>query len=295
MMMMGKGSKENDIRLDRVLISDLFMITVGSFLITSAFNTLLIPNQLLSGGIGGVAILLHYLSGWNTSLLYVLLNIPIFLFGMNYIGRRFIIYSLVGAIAFSAFLSLTQNFPAVIDDPLLGGILGGLLHGLGAGIVFRGRGSTGGVDVLAVALKKWKGFSLGQTTIAFNLILMVIFGMIFDLKLAVYTLISMFITTWVIDFMESGLEEARTVMIVSAKSRLIAKSIMAKMHRGVTFLTGTGGYTGERQEVVLCVVNPTEVPQLKEIVFAVDEQAFLIINNAKEVVGQGFKLKPFEY
>lgn len=293
--MRGKGGKANDIRFDRVLISDLFMIVAGSFLATTAFNALLIPNRLLSGGIGGVAILLHYLSGWDTSLLYVLLNIPIFFLGIRYIGRRFIIYSLVGALAFSAFLSLSQNFPAVIDDPLLGGILGGLLHGLGAGIVFRGRGSTGGVDVLAVALKKWKGFSLGQTTIAFNLVLMVVFGLGVDLKLAVYTLISMFITTSVIDSMESGLEEARAVLIISAKSRLIASNILAGMHRGITFLAGTGGYTGERQEIILCVVNPTEVPQLKEIVFAADERAFLIISNAKEVVGQGFKLKPFEY
>jgi len=290
-----KFIKGNGNFLDKILISDLFMIVVGAFLSTAAFNTLLIPNRLLSGGLGGVSVLGHYLSGWNTSIIYILLNIPIFIFGIRYIGRRFIIYSLVGALSFSAFLSLTQNFPEVIDDPLLGGILGGLLHGLGAGIVFRGRGSTGGIDVLAVALKKWKGFSLGQTTIAFNIVLMGVYGLAFDLKLAVYTLISMFIMTWVIDSMESGLEEARSVIIISSKSRPIANTILIKLHRGVTFLDGAGGYTGERHEVILCIVNPTEVPQLKEIVFEADDQAFLIISNAREVVGRGFKVGPFEY
>lgn len=277
------------------VVTDLLLIVTGSFLSAVAFNSLLIPNQLLSGGLGGVAVLFHYLSGWRTSVIYFVLNIPIFLLGMRYIGRRFITYSLVGAISFAVLLAVTRIFPAPIDDPLLGGILGGFLHGLGAGIVFRARGSTGGIDVIAVGIKKWRGYSLGQVTLAFNVLLMIIFGMIFNLTLAAYTLISMYITTRVIDAMETGLDEARSVTIVSAKADLISRLIISRMHRGVTYLEGAGAYSGEHRQIILCVVNPTELPNLKDIVFRADNQAFIIVADVREVVGRGFKVEPFEY
>jgi len=269
-------------------------ILLGSLIVAVSVNGLLIPHKLLSGGVTGAAILIHYFFNAPTGLVIFLINIPIFLLGAKYISKRFTILSLVGMISFSLFLSLTRTAHFPIDDLILAAIFSGILNGLGMGIVFRIRGSLGGTDIVAVIFNKFSSMSIGSILMAINALILVLSALYFNLQLALYTMISMYISTRVVDFVQEGLNHRKNVMIISDRAEEIAVRILLKLKRGVTFLHGEGAYTHSQKEIIYCIIKTLELPKLKDIVTDIDPKAFMAVTDTKEVLGRGFYIEDFK-
>lgn len=272
----------------------IFYILLGSLIVAVSVNGLLIPHRLLSGGVTGLAILIHYFSGVSTGLIIFLINIPIFLLGAKYISKQFTVLSLVGMLSFAFFLTLTRGIVFPVDDLILVAIFGGVLNGLGAGIVFRSRGSLGGTDIIAVIFNKYSAFSIGSILMFINAIILILSALYFNLQLALYTMITMYISTQMVDLVQEGLNHRKNVVIISDKAEEIAARILLRIRRGVTFLHGEGAYTHQQREVIYCIIKAMELPKLKEMVAELDPQAFMSVTDTKEVLGRGFYVEDFK-
>ena len=263
-------------------------IIVGATIVSISINTLIIPNQIADGGLTGIAIILYYLFHWPVSWIVFLLNLPLFILGFRIVGRKFLILSVVGVSMLSATLSLTAHLPVLTHDTLLATIYGGVLTGIGMGIIFRSRGSLGGTDILAVLFTRTTSFSVGQILLGIDAVIFLGVALLFRAEMAMYAMIYMFIATRVVDLVQEGLSHSKSVMVVTTRPQKIAEEIMAKLERGVTLFQATGAFSGEAKQVVYCVINRTELSQIKEIVRDQDSEAFLAISEVPEVVGEGF-------
>lgn len=269
----------------------LFLVVLGSFLMAISVNGFLIPHQLLSSGVTGIGILLNYLMNIPVSLAIIILNIPIFIVGYRLVNKRFIIISFIGMISLSIFLSLTENLPMFVDDVLLSTIFGGVLSGVGAGIVFTNRGSTGGMDIVAVILRKYFSMNIGNTLLIINVLIVLASSLFFGIKLALYTMISIYVNTVMVDKVQEGLDRKKAIFIISGNHDKVANAIINQMHRGVTLLEGKGGFTQKSRRVIFCMVSPFQLARIREIVLDIDQNAFITVLDAAEVVGKGFKNK----
>lgn len=263
-------------------------IVIGSTIVSVSLNALIIPNQIADGGVTGIAIILHYLFGWSVSWSVLLLNLPLFILGLRLVGRDFLIFSIIGVSVLSATLSITTHLPVLTHDTLLAAISGGVLTGIGMGIIFRSRGSLGGTDILAVLFARTTPLSVGQILLGIDAVIFLGVAIMFQPEMAMYAMIYMFIATRVVDLVQEGLSHSKTVMVVTNSPQKVADEIMAKLERGVTLFQAIGAFSGEAKQVVYCVINRTELSQIKEIVREQDPQAFLAISETPEVVGEGF-------
>ncbi len=274
------------------IIFNLLLIITGSFLLAISLNILLIPHGLLAGGVAGLALTFFYLFKAPIYLSILLVNIPIFWWAAREINRQFLLYSLVGTLALTLLQPATYNLiepPQV--DLVLASIFGGALSGAGLGLVFRGHGSTGGTDIIAVILRKKKNMSIGEVGFYANLLVIIISLAFFPLNIGLYTIISMYIAGKMIDVMIIGLNLNKSVIIVANNSEQIGARIIDEMHRGVTYFIGRGAFTREDKTIVNCVVNRFELAKLKRIVSETDPNAFVYISDASEVLGRGFTTK----
>lgn len=274
---------------ERISVKDIAGILIGAFILAVSIQAVIVPAHLLTGGITGIAIIIHFFTGLDVGMGYVILNIPIFIAGYRFISRRFAFYSLLGIVALTLFLSLTRSLNFHIDDVLLASILGGVLGGIGTGLNLRSKGSTGGLDIISAIVKRYWGYSFGVTSLAFNLVVIGIFAVSSGIELALFTAISMFVSSKVIDSVESGPSISKTILIISKYYDEIAHAILEDMHRGCTIIDGRGAYTREEKNILMVTVGKTQLPRLKEIVFEIDPNAFITINESIEVYGQGFK------
>lgn len=269
----------------------ILVITVGTLLSATAFNQLLIPNRMLSGGIAGLSIIVNTLTGWPTGILVLLMNIPILYLGYRYIGGKFIILTSLAVLSFSSFLDVVPLSPAV-NDLLLAAIFGGALNGLGLGLVLRVGGSTGGTDVIGVIANRKFAISIGEVLMGFNAIIVAVSAVLFDLTSALYTLIAMFVAARVVDTMQTS-RGKKNALIVSSKPEEVALAINKRLERGVTFLHGEGAYEHAQRKIILCVLTRYELAQLKDVVLGIDPQAFMTISDANEVIGRFAAHSPF--
>lgn len=265
-----------------------FWIVLGSIIVAISINSLIIPNKIADGGVTGVAILLHYISDWPISWLVLLLNIPLFIVGWRMVGRTFLLYSVLGVTALSIALDMSSTVPIITKDTLLAAIFGGVVSGIGMGIIFRSRGSLGGTDILAVFFSRTSSFSVGQILMGIDAIIFLVTAIILSPESAMYAMIYMFIATKVIDLVQEGLNHSKSVLVVTTQPNTIAQDIMDKLDRGVTLFNAVGAYSGENKQVVYCIINRTEISQVKEIIHQRDPRAFLAISDIPEVVGEGF-------
>jgi len=278
----------------RLYLGKIFQILIGSLITAVAVNGFLIPYKILSGGVTGIAILIHYFFHLSPGLLIFLLNIPIFLLGARYISKRFTSLSLIGMLSFAFFLPLTKGLVFPVQDLILAAVFGGILSGLGMGIVFRKRGSLGGTDIIAVIFNKYSSMSIGTILLSFNGVILLLSAFYFNLQLALYTMITMYVSARVVDFVQDGLNYRKNVMIISDRAEEIASRILVKLSRGVTFLHGEGAYTHRQKEIIYCIIKTMELPKLKELVTQVDPRAFMAVSDTKEVLGQGFYIEDFK-
>ena len=263
-------------------------IIIGATIVSVSINTLIIPNEIADGGVTGIAIVLHYLFDWQVSWIVLLLNLPLFILGLRLVGRDFLVFSVVGVGVLSTTLSLTMHLPVLTDDTLLAAIFGGVLTGIGMGIIFRSRGSLGGTDILAVLFARTTSFSVGQILLGVDAVIFLVAAILFRPEMAMYAIIYMFIATRIVDLVQVGLSPSKSVMVVTTQPQRISEEIMAKLERGVTLFQAIGAFSGDAKQVVYCVINRSEMSQIKEIVRNQDPQAFVAISEVPEVVGEGF-------
>lgn len=265
-----------------------FGIVIGAIIVAVSINSLIIPNKIADGGVTGVAILLHYIANWPVSWTVLILNLPLFIVGWKMVGRTFLFYSVIGVAALSIALNMTSMVPTITNDTLLAAIFGGVVSGIGMGIIFRSRGSLGGTDILAVFFSRTTSFSVGQVLMVIDAVLFIITAILLSPESAMYAMIYMFIATKVVDLVQEGLNHSKSVLVVTSEPDGIAQDIMEKLDRGVTLFHAVGAYSGEMKQVVYCVINRTEISQVKEIIHNRDSRAFLAISDVPEVVGEGF-------
>lgn len=273
---------------EELSLKDISGIMVGSLILVIAIQGVLIPANLLTGGITGLAILFKFLTGIDVWVWFTALNIPIFIAGYRFVSRRFVIYSLLATITQAVLLG-TLKINLGVDDQFLAAIFGGALSGLGIGIIFRYRGSSGGLDIIAVIARRFWGYNIGQTFFFSNLLVLAASLVAFNLEMALFSAVAIFLSSSVVDMVEAGPRVARTVLIISDHSQDIAQAIIHTMHRGCTYLPGEGAYSGDRKKIIMVTVGKTQLPRLKEIVFKLDPQAFITINETIEAYGKGFK------
>lgn len=273
------------------LIWNLMQLLVGTLIVALSFNLFLVPNGIASGGVSGISILVQKLTGFMPALTQWAINIPLFIGGLVLLGRKFGVKTLLGTLILPLFVLLTANVPSPTDNPILAAIYGGIGVGLGLGLVFRGGGSTGGLDLAAQILYRLTGLPYSLAIVLFDGCVIIAAGFIFSPEVSLYALIGLFVTSKTIDFVQNGLQLSKVAFIISEKTEEVAGAILHDLDRGLTRLDGHGGYTGTGRTVLMVVVGQNEVPKLKQLVRAIDTGAFVIISNTAEVLGQGFKLE----
>ncbi len=263
------------------------LIFVGSLIYVIGMKSILIPAKLLSGGVTGIAVLLYYLlPSYNFGLLYFLLNIPLVIIGWIHVSRRFMIYTLIGIVTFSAMASLIQLPPPDIKDPILSALYSGVVCGAGAGIILRSLGSAGGLDILAVVLNKKFGLRPGTVFSLTNILIIGAGAFFHDFEMSLYSIIYVYTSGRVIDAVLTGFNRRKSMMIISDMPEKIAEEILVREDRGVTFFRGTGAYSGRDKKVIFTIMSLTELPKMKELVFSIDPNAFMVINDTLEVLGK---------
>lgn len=264
---------------------------IGSALFALGFAMFLIPNDINTGGISGLAMILRELLGFGSiGTLTLVMNIPLFLIGGVKIGKRFFAGSLIGMVLSSVLIDLFALIPFATPEPLIGGLYGGVLCGAGLGLVFMAGASTGGSDILVRLLKKkYRNLPIGSISMMFDAMVVLLTGLVFrDISKALYSGVVVFVCGQVIDAVVYRFDYSRVALIISKEHEKIAKAISDQLDRGATYLHGSGSYTHQNIEVVLAVVRKGQLAELKELVMDIDENAFVIVQEAHQVLGDGF-------
>ncbi|MDF2714813.1 MAG: hypothetical protein K0R28_1738 [Paenibacillus sp.] len=266
------------------------LLLAGCLIIALSFNFFLNPNQIASGGVAGISTIIQQLFGIEPAVMQWVLNIPLFILGMLFLGGQFGLKTAVGSVVLPLFVLLTRDLGPLTTNALLATIYGGIGIGAGLGIVFRGRGSTGGLDSAAQLIHKWTGLGYGLAVAMLDGAVILTAGVVFSPEKALYALIGLFVTTKTIDVVQIGFRYSKVAFIMTKEMESIRDAILFELDRGLTLLDGRGGYTGEDRPTLMVVVSQTEVTRLKTIVRSVDPNAFIILTDANEVLGEGFKL-----
>jgi uncharacterized membrane-anchored protein YitT (DUF2179 family) len=275
-------------------IKNILFILLGAAIMSFGLVNFNMQNKLAEGGFTGITLLFYFLFKWDPSYTNLILNIPLFFIGWKLLGRNAFLYTIIGTVGVSIFLWIFQRFS--IDMPLqhdltLAALFAGVFTGIGLGIIFRAGGTTGGVDIIARLVQKYAGWNMGKTMFLFDACVITISLLTYlNYKQAMYTLVAVFVSAKVIDFMQEGAYSARGAMIISEKNEQIATIIMEQMDRGVTALRAYGSYTKNERDVLYCVVAKNEIIRLKNLITSVDPHAFVSISVVHDVHGEGFTL-----
>jgi uncharacterized membrane-anchored protein YitT (DUF2179 family) len=272
----------------KILKRGIFII-MGAMLVSVGLEIFLVPNNVIDGGVVGISIILAHLTGIKLGFLLFLLNIPFLVIGYKQIGKTFAISTLVGVTTMSIGTMLLHPIPVLTEDPFLAAVFGGIILGVGVGLVIRYGGSLDGTEIIAILLNKKSVFSVGEIVMFFNIFILASAGFVFGWDRAMYSLIAFYIAFKMIDITIEGFEESKSVWIISDFYKEIGDALLARLGRGVTYLNGEGGFTGDDKKVVFCIVTRLEQAKLKSIVEEVDPTAFLAIGNIHDVKGGRFK------
>lgn len=276
--------------LKKVIISYVQVI-IGAVVMALGISFFLLPNQLSSGGFSGIATIVYYLFKMPMGVTILILNIPTFLMSYFKLGKVFFIRSLIGTISLSVFIDLFDKFPDFTHDRFLGCIFGGILVGTGTSLVLRGKGTTGGSDLLANLIKEYKpNFRTGTLIIIIDIIIVGMNVLVFkQAEIGLYSAITIYIMGKMIDIIFEGTNFAKQLYIISVDYEKIAEKIGKEIKRGTTGIYGKGMYRNDEKMLLLCVASRNEAIKIIQITKKIDKKAFIIISNAREVIGQGFK------
>lgn len=265
------------------------VITIGTFLMALGTNLIYEPMSMVTGGFSGVGILIHALFRIPVWVTTIVLNIPLFILARKRYGRDFLLQSLYAMVSFSVALAIIPIASVADQDYLMAALLGGALHGVGLGLVFSTGSTTGGTDLLSTLLHPL--FPVMRMPNILGIVdgLIVVAGMVlFGVRTALYAIVAVFVTAKIMDGVTAGMRYAKVLYVISDESQQIAQLVMSKLQRGVTALKGSGMYSGEEKQVLMCVVSRKEAVSMVKYVKEADERAFVIIADAREVMGEGF-------
>jgi uncharacterized membrane-anchored protein YitT (DUF2179 family) len=285
----------NSLRRFWPLFLDYALILVGAAIQAVALRLFLVPANLASGGVTGVSQLINHYTRWPIGLMVLIGNIPLFLLGWRFLGGpRFALRTALAVVIYSLITDLIPRLHVLpvnglTDDIFLNSLYGAVVSGVGYGLVYRGRGTSGGSDILARILNFYRSVPMTQSYLMVDSAVILAAGFVFGWKQALYAIITLYVSGIVSETVLEGQGTVRTALIVTRRANLISKRILDDMQRGVTILQGTGAYTKSTRPVLYCVITRSEVSQLKTIVREVDPLAFLVIGQAHEALGEGFK------
>ncbi len=267
------------------LIIDIVQLCIGSTLCAIATNSILIPNNFLTGGITGICLIIHkIIPTFDVGLLYFLFNIPLFVLAWMSVGRRFFVFSIIGALTLTFALLSIKFVHFQVEDKMLNALLAGLIQGVGAGLCLRTSGSQGGTDILSVMLLKRFSISIGSTILTVNCIVMLLISVYYSIEAVLYTMIVVFVGSKMINIVVTGFSQRKSVFIISQEWEKISQEILKDIRRGVTIIKGEGGYKRSSEHILYAVIAFTEIGELKRIVRNIDPNAFVVISNTLEVM-----------
>lgn len=259
------------------------IVIVGSFVIAFAFNAFLVPHEILSSGISGIAILLGIITPFDTGILNFIMNVPLLILGYYKLGKEITLNTLVCVLSLSVFLYIIPA-ESISDNILLSAIFGGAIGGLGIGLIMKYSGTSGGMDIIAIIISRSSNFSVGLLLTGMNSVIVLISGTVFNWEIALYTLLSIYLTGKAIDTIYTN-HEKLTMQIITTAAEPIRQELLVSIYRGVTVTEGYGGYTLEKKHILMMVVTRYEMLQIKQIIHKHDEKAFINIFETVEVVG----------
>ena len=281
-----------NIKLDKITIRDYVLILLGSILQAGSLRVFLIPAKLASGGVSGLSQIINSFTGWPIGVMVLIGNIPLLILGWRFLGGpRFAARTAFAILSFSILVDIPLPFlpqEGITGDLVLNSLYGGVVSGVGFGIVYRGRGTSGGSDILARILSSWRGIPVSQSYLMTDAVIIFLAGISFSWENALYALVMLYVSGIAAESISQGSNILRTGLIITGRPEPIIEEIFNRLRRGVTIMNAKGGYSGEDKSILLCVVTRAEIPHLKDLTKEIDPKAFLIIGQAHEVRGEGF-------
>lgn len=273
-------------------LKDYGLILLGALIQALSMTFFLVPAKLVSGGVSGAGQLLHYSFGWPIGLIVLLGNLPLFILGWRYLGGpKFALRTMLAIVAFSLFTDVSMHYvgnTSLTSDPVLNTLYGGIVLGIGLGVVYLGRGTSGGTDILGRILNRQFGMSISMAYMVTDSLVVLLAGFIFGWEKALYGLIMIYLSGVAADRVLEGSNVIREAMIITDETEAIVKAISDELDRGTTVLQAKGGFTGKDRPVIYCAVTASEVVRLKTIVHDLDPDAFMVVGHANEALGEGF-------
>ncbi|NOL34247.1 YitT family protein [Bacillus altitudinis] len=269
-------------------VKNYVLILIGSAIVAIGFNTLLLPNQIAAGGVSGISTIMQSF-GFEAAYVQWGLNIPLFIAGFYLLGGTFGVKTLVGSVFLPLMVFLTRHIAPVTHEALLAAIFGGVVIGIGIGLVFLGNGSTGGTALAAKIINKYTGLTLGTCLAMMDGLIVLAAMTVFGIEEGLYAVIGVFISSKTIDVVQAGFSHSKIAMIITGHEDEVRQAVFDQIDRGVTKISAVGGYTDHDRPILMCVVGQSQFTKLKQVVKAIDASAFVIVMDAKEVLGEGFK------
>lgn len=269
----------------------IFKILLGSAIFAAGIQWFYHPTSLVSGGVTGIAMIINYMTGAPVGVTIIVINVPLFLIAFKSYGWRFMAGSLLGTLASSVFIDLFSLIPYnITTEPFLASIYGGIITGLGLGLVFTTGSTTGGTDVVAKLIKeRFPYVNFGTMILVLDAAIIAVYALLFrKYDSAMYTVIAVYVAARVIDLVLYGASQSKLCHIISEYSDEIKTAIVEKLDRGVTVLQGKGAYSGQDKQILLCVVKRQQIVEIKKIIKGIDKRAFVIVNDTRDVFGEGF-------
>ncbi|WP_376785307.1 YitT family protein [Siminovitchia terrae] len=279
--------------LQTKLIIEYLSIIFGAALVGLAYNIFFLPARLAAGGVSGISTILYELYQYNPAYVQWLINIPVFFIGLMLLGKDFSLKTLVGTFFVPFTIWISSDIPFTIDNPLLAAIYGGILLGIGLGIVYRGKGSTGGLATVAQIVKKFTGLSSGYSQLIVDGLVVITSAFVFNLELALYAMMAIYVTSKVIDFVQLQTSPSKLVLIITEQEEKIQTIIKEEIDRGLTKIRSIGGFSNQEKTMIFCVVEQQEAVYLKKVLQEQEPASFVVFLNASEILGRGFSLSKF--
>ena len=267
---------------------DYVMLAIGAIIAAFAIEEFLVPNTILDGGVIGIGIMIKNLTGISLSILTIVLNVPFLLIGMRKLGKMFVVKSAFSMAVFSVFVEIFAPLANATSETLLAVSFGGVILGIGVGLVIRFGGCLDGTETVAILLNKKFKIPVGQTVLIFNIVIYAVAGVLFGFDRAMYSLLTYFITSKVLDIVETGMDQAKAAMIITDEADVIAEKIYQTLGRTVTIMHGEGMVSGKKT-VLYCVLTRFEIRELKNIINSVDTSAFVTVSDVSEIIGNHIK------
>lgn len=281
-----EGSKKSNIFLK--FIKNIFFITFGAVVAAFALETFLVSNQIIDGGVIGISMIISHVTKWNLGLLVIILNTPFIILAFRKMGKMFVLQTAYANIILALALNFFQHYK-VTGDLLLATVFGGIILGTGVGLILKNEASLDGTEILSLLVSKKFGCSVGEFIMGINIFIYLVAGKVFGWENAMYSILTYFIASKVIDVVMEGLNSSKSVEIISDEAGAIGNALIEKLDISVTYLRGIGGYSGQDKDIIYCVISRLELPKMLEIIKEIDPRAFVAVVDVHEAYGGRFK------